>query len=166
MRFLINTTVGVLGIFDVAKGWGYPDHDSDFGITLALWGVPEGPFLFLPVLGPSDPRDAAGFGVDIAADPFTWVGQGTAVRRSTGAASRSTRSISGSARWTPSTRSRRPHSIPMRPSAACTASTGESQIEAFATTTAPRSLYGSRKLLPQTAELPRDHEHARTVALS
>ena len=80
MRFLINTTVGVLGIFDVAKDWGYPDHDADFGMTLALWGVPEGPFLFLPVLGPSDPRDAVGLGVDVAIDPFTWVGQGAAVR--------------------------------------------------------------------------------------
>lgn len=74
MRFAINTTVGVLGIFDVAKKWGYPDHDADFGMTLAMWGVPEGPFLFLPVLGPTDPRDAAGFGVDIVMDPFTWVG--------------------------------------------------------------------------------------------
>jgi phospholipid-binding lipoprotein MlaA len=74
MRFLINTTVGVLGIFDVAKKWGYPDHDADFGMTLANWGVPEGPFLFLPVLGPSDPRDAIGFGVNIAIDPFTWIG--------------------------------------------------------------------------------------------
>ena len=79
MRFLINTTVGVVGIFDVAKQWGYPDHDSDFGITMALWGVPEGPFLFLPVFGPSDPRDGIGLGVDTAMDPFTWVGQGTAV---------------------------------------------------------------------------------------
>jgi phospholipid-binding lipoprotein MlaA len=76
MRFLINTTVGVLGIFDVATKWGYPDHDADFGMTMALWGVPEGPFLFLPILGPSDPRDAAGFGVDVALDPFTWVGTG------------------------------------------------------------------------------------------
>jgi phospholipid-binding lipoprotein MlaA len=76
MRFLINTTVGLLGVFDVATKWGYPDHDADFGMTLALWGVPEGPFLFLPVLGPSDPRDAAGFGADIVLDPFTWVGTG------------------------------------------------------------------------------------------
>lgn len=74
MRFLINTTVGALGIFDVATKWGYPNHDADFGMTLANWGVPEGPFLFLPVLGPSNPRDAAGFGVDIALDPFTWIG--------------------------------------------------------------------------------------------
>jgi phospholipid-binding lipoprotein MlaA len=73
MRFLINTTVGVLGIFDVATKWGYPNHDADFGMTMAKWGVPEGPFLFLPVLGPSDPRDAAGFGIDIAMDPFTWI---------------------------------------------------------------------------------------------
>jgi phospholipid-binding lipoprotein MlaA len=80
MRFLINTTVGVLGVFDVAKGWGYPDHDADFGMTMALWGLPEGPFLFLPVFGPSDPRDAVGLGVNAAMDPFNWVGQGTAVQ--------------------------------------------------------------------------------------
>lgn len=79
MRFLINTTVGVVGVFDVAKDWGYPAHDAGFGTTLALWGLPEGPFLFLPVLGPSNPRDAVGFGVDTAMDPFTWVGQGAAV---------------------------------------------------------------------------------------
>jgi phospholipid-binding lipoprotein MlaA len=79
MRFLINTTIGVAGVFDVAKKLGYSDHDTDFGLTLALWGVPEGPFLFLPVLGPTNPRDAAGRGVDVAGDPFTWVGQGTVV---------------------------------------------------------------------------------------
>ena len=80
MRFLINTTVGGLGFFDVAKGWGYPDHDADFGMTLAVWGLPAGPYLFLPVFGPSDPRDAIGLGVNAAMDPFTWVGQGAAVR--------------------------------------------------------------------------------------
>ena len=79
MRFLINTTVGCLGFFDVATKWGYPAHSADFGMTLANWGVHPGPYLYLPVLGPSDPRDFAGFGVDIAADPFTWVGQGAAV---------------------------------------------------------------------------------------
>ncbi len=79
MRFVINSTVGVAGIFDVADKWGYPAHDSDFGITMALWGMPSGPFLFLPVLGPSDPRDALGFGVDLAGDPFTWVGKGIEV---------------------------------------------------------------------------------------
>jgi phospholipid-binding lipoprotein MlaA len=80
MRFLINSTVGVLGFFDVASDWGYPNHDSDFGITMALWGMPAGPYLFLPVFGPSDPRDAVGLGVNAAMDPFTWVGQGAAVR--------------------------------------------------------------------------------------
>ena len=80
MRFVINTTVGVVGLFDVASKWGYPAHDAAFGTTLALWGVPEGPFLYLPVVGPSGPRDAAGFGVDVALDPFTWVGQGVVVQ--------------------------------------------------------------------------------------
>ncbi len=79
MRFLINSTVGVVGLFDVATGWGYPAHENSFGTTLALWGAPEGPFLFLPVIGPSGPRDAAGFGVDVVIDPFTWVGQGAVV---------------------------------------------------------------------------------------
>jgi phospholipid-binding lipoprotein MlaA len=72
MRFLINTTVGIGGAFDFATGWGYPAHDADFGITLALWGLPNGPFLFLPVLGPSSPRDATGFGVDTVMDPYFW----------------------------------------------------------------------------------------------
>ncbi len=76
MRLLINTTVGVGGVFDVASGWGFPDHDNDFGLTLALWGVPEGPFLFLPVLGPSDPRDAVGYGANTVLDPLTWVSFG------------------------------------------------------------------------------------------
>jgi phospholipid-binding lipoprotein MlaA len=78
MRFLINSTIGLAGTFDVAKSLGYPNHDSDFGLTLANWNVPEGPFLFLPILGPSNPRDVAGFGVDIGIDPFTWIGHGTA----------------------------------------------------------------------------------------
>lgn len=78
MRFLINSTVGVAGLFDVATDWGYPAHGADFGMTLALWGLPEGPFLFLPVLGPSNPRDAAGFGGNIVLDPFTWASFGGA----------------------------------------------------------------------------------------
>ena len=76
MRFIINTTAGVGGLFDVAATVGYPAHDADFGETLALWGVPSGPFLFLPVLGPSNPRDATGYGVDVAFDPFTYVPSG------------------------------------------------------------------------------------------
>jgi phospholipid-binding lipoprotein MlaA len=76
MRFVINTTAGVGGLFDVANGWGYPEHSTDFGQTMALWGIPSGPFLFLPLLGPSDPRDATGYGVDILFDPLTYVPSG------------------------------------------------------------------------------------------
>jgi phospholipid-binding lipoprotein MlaA len=72
MRFVINSTVGVAGLFDVATDWGYPYHSADFGETLALWGVPSGPYLFLPVLGPGSPRDSGGHGVDVAIDPLTW----------------------------------------------------------------------------------------------
>lgn len=73
-RFGINTTVGVLGLFDPATGWGYPQHREDFGQTLATWDTPEGPYLFLPVLGPSPPRDLAGFAVDeLFFDPLTYI---------------------------------------------------------------------------------------------
>jgi phospholipid-binding lipoprotein MlaA len=75
MRFVINTTFGVAGIWDVATDWGYPYHSADFGETMALWGVPDGPYLFLPVLGPGNPRDSSGYGVDVAIDPLTWVDQ-------------------------------------------------------------------------------------------
>jgi len=71
-RFLMNSTFGIAGIFDVAKEVGLPRHSEDFGQTLAVWGVGEGPYLFIPVLGPSNPRDFVGFGVDIAADPIGW----------------------------------------------------------------------------------------------
>ena len=72
MRFLINSTAGVGGLFDVATDLGYPVHDTDFGVTLALWGAGDGPFLFLPVLGPSNIRDASGFAGNVLLDPFTW----------------------------------------------------------------------------------------------
>ena len=80
MRFIINTTAGVGGLFDVAAKLGYPYHDNDFGVTMALWGVPEGPFLFLPILGPSNPRDATGYGVDVLFDPLTYVPSGHGLR--------------------------------------------------------------------------------------
>jgi len=73
MRFVINSTVGVLGLFDVAEDWGYPRHDEDFGQTLAVWGVPNGPYLVLPVLGPSTLRDAVGLGVDSLLDPYGYI---------------------------------------------------------------------------------------------
>ena len=74
MRLLINTTLGVAGVFDVASDLGWRDHDNDFGLTLAVWGVGGEPFLYLPVLGPSDPRDAVGYGANTVLDPLTWVG--------------------------------------------------------------------------------------------
>ena len=60
-RFMLNTIMGVGGIFDVAGGLGMPEpHSEDFGQTLATYGVPEGPYLMLPVFGPSNPRDLVG----------------------------------------------------------------------------------------------------------
>ena len=73
-RLAVNTTVGVGGIVDIAKKWGLPPHSADFGQTLAVWGVGEGPFVELPLLGPSNPRDALGTAVDLALNPLTFVG--------------------------------------------------------------------------------------------
>ncbi len=80
MRFVINSTAGVLGVFDVAKGLGYPAHDAGFNQTLGVWGVAPGPYLYLPVLGPNSPRSVAGFAVDQATDPFTYVPHGIYLR--------------------------------------------------------------------------------------
>ncbi len=68
-RFLLNTTVGIAGLFDVAKHVDLPKNDEDFGQTLARWGVGDGPYLVLPILGPSNVRDTVGrlpyfFGTD------------------------------------------------------------------------------------------------------
>src|SRR5579871_5011222 len=59
-RFVINSSVGVGGLIDVAAKVGVREHDSDFGETLAVYGMPEGPYLVLPFFGPSNPRDAFG----------------------------------------------------------------------------------------------------------
>lgn len=74
-RFAINTTVGLGGLFDVASGWDLPRQPTDFGQTLYVWGVPSGPYMVLPVLGPSNPRDAIGNGVDAYADPASLLSQ-------------------------------------------------------------------------------------------
>ncbi len=71
-RFLINSTVGILGFMDQAKEMGLEFHNEDFGQTLAVWNVPEGPYLMLPVFGPSNPRDTVGLVVDFLLDPFNW----------------------------------------------------------------------------------------------
>jgi phospholipid-binding lipoprotein MlaA len=71
-RFAINTTVGVLGFLDPATGWGFPASEEDFGQTLAVWRVPSGPYLVLPVLGASNPRDGVGLAVDYASSVVPW----------------------------------------------------------------------------------------------
>ncbi len=75
VRFFVNSTVGLLGLFDVAADWGYPYHDEDFGQTLAVHGVGEGFYLVLPIFGPSNPRDGIGILVDIFLDPLTYVAE-------------------------------------------------------------------------------------------
>jgi phospholipid-binding lipoprotein MlaA len=73
-RFMLNTIMGVGGLVDVGGMLGMPErHNEDFGQTLAVYGVGEGPYLVLPLLGPSNPRDAVGFVVDFAFDPMTYV---------------------------------------------------------------------------------------------
>jgi len=69
-RFVVNSTLGVAGLMDVASKWGMERQPADFGQTLYVWGLPEGPYLILPVFGPSNPRDAIGMGVDAYIDPF------------------------------------------------------------------------------------------------
>lgn len=70
-RFAVNTTLGIGGLLDPAgTDFGLPEQDTDFGETLAVWGVPEGPYLELPVLGPATGRDAAGKVGDLLIDPL------------------------------------------------------------------------------------------------
>jgi phospholipid-binding lipoprotein MlaA len=72
-RFLVNSTFGIGGIFDLASQTGLPRQTGDFGQTLYAWGAPEGPYLVLPIFGPSNPRDAIGMGVDSQIDPFGYL---------------------------------------------------------------------------------------------
>ena len=71
-RFVINTTVGLVGLWDAAERVGLQSHQNDFGITLAKYGVGSGPYLVLPVLGPTTARDAFGELVDLLLLPQTW----------------------------------------------------------------------------------------------
>ncbi len=75
VRFLVNSTIGVLGLFDVAADMGYPYHNEDFGQTLGAHGVGEGFYLVLPILGPSSPRDGIGMLVDMYLDPMTYAAE-------------------------------------------------------------------------------------------
>ena len=67
-RFLLNSTFGLAGLLDIATEEGIPEYDEDFGQTLAVWGVPEGPYLFIPILGPNTLLDAVSIPVDIYSD--------------------------------------------------------------------------------------------------
>lgn len=69
-RFIVNTTVGILGIFDVATRLGIEAGKEDFGQTLGVWGVGEGIYIMLPFFGPSNPRDTFGLAVEFYADPM------------------------------------------------------------------------------------------------
>ena len=69
-RAMLNSTFGLAGFLDVATPAGIPPHEEDFGQTLAVWGVGEGPYLVLPIFGPSNPRDGVGLAVEMVADPF------------------------------------------------------------------------------------------------
>ena len=77
-RFIINSTVGVLGFFDPAASIGLTSENEDFGQTLAVWGVESGPYIILPFLGPSTPRDFTGLLSTSLLDPMYQVGGGSA----------------------------------------------------------------------------------------
>jgi phospholipid-binding lipoprotein MlaA len=69
-RFVLNSTIGMAGLVDVAGRWGIPYHEEDLGVTLGVWGVPEGPYLVVPILGPSNPRDLGGETAEAFGDPW------------------------------------------------------------------------------------------------
>ena len=73
-RFTLNSTLGVGGLIDVAGRWGQlPYHEQDLGVTFGVWGLPEGPYLVVPVLGPSNPRDLSGQVAEGFGDPFNYI---------------------------------------------------------------------------------------------
>ena len=73
-RVIVNTTIGIAGLFDVATPMGIPKHDEDFGQTLGAWGVESGPYLVLPIFGPSSVRDGIGRVPDMMVDPLPQIG--------------------------------------------------------------------------------------------
>ncbi len=79
VRFMVNSTVGIGGIFDPATALGYQELDTDFGLTLAEWGVPAGPYLYLPVFGPSGARDVWNVPVAFYATPMAVAPESTAL---------------------------------------------------------------------------------------
>jgi len=85
-RVMINSTFGIAGIFDIATPGGLPKHDQDFGQTLGRWGAPSGPYLVLPLIGPTTTRDALAMPVDLETDlwthkyPVRWRNTGSVIR--------------------------------------------------------------------------------------
>lgn len=73
VRFTMNSTIGLVGLFDAATLWGIPARDTDFGETLHVWGVPEGAYVELPVRGPSTVRDTTGQIVDLFTNPLGYI---------------------------------------------------------------------------------------------
>lgn len=71
-RFMFNSTIGIVGLFDVASAGGLEEYDEDFGETLAVWGVPDGPYVVLPLFGPHTLRDAIALPVDIFSNPVVY----------------------------------------------------------------------------------------------
>ena len=71
-RFLVNSTIGFAGLIDVATDMGVEKHNEDFGQTFAKWGIPDGPFVTVPIFGPRTLRDAFAIPLNIAADPLIW----------------------------------------------------------------------------------------------
>ncbi len=71
-RFVVNTTLGGAGFVDLAGRWGIPYHYEDLGVTLGVWGMGPGPYLVVPILGPSDPRDLGGDIAEGFADPWNY----------------------------------------------------------------------------------------------
>jgi phospholipid-binding lipoprotein MlaA len=74
LRFAVNMTMGIAGLFDAATALGMPKPETDFGETLHVWGAPEGNYVELPVFGPSTERDTVGRVVDAALNPLQWLG--------------------------------------------------------------------------------------------
>jgi phospholipid-binding lipoprotein MlaA len=79
-RFMMNSTVGLGGIFDVATKAGVDAHEEDAGQTFARWGVPSGPYMMLPLFGPTTVRDTAGLVADVFVDPLRYVLRNNSVR--------------------------------------------------------------------------------------
>jgi phospholipid-binding lipoprotein MlaA len=73
VRFITNSTVGILGLFDVAARTGMTHQDNEFGVTLGRYGVHPGPYMYVPLVGPTTVRDLVGSGLDFFIDPVHWL---------------------------------------------------------------------------------------------